>query len=152
RKPRPLVTTRSEIPYAVFSPDTRWIAYSRSDSGRSEVYVTAFPGPGGTIQVSGEGGIAPRWSRDTSELFYRNGDQMMVVTLEAPAFRPGQPRQLFSKALFGDTYRPSYDVAADGKRFLMVKHLGVATAGEATQLKVVVNWLEELKARLAPRK
>lgn len=75
---------------------------------------------------------------------------MMVVTYErAPVFRPSPPRELFTKSVFRDTYRTNYDVAPDGKRFLMVKHLAVASAGEATQLNVVVNWLQELKARVA---
>ncbi len=74
---------------------------------------------------------------------------MMVVTYEtAPGFRASPPKELFAKSMFRDTYRTGYDVAPDGKRFLMVKHLAVASAGEATQLNVVVNWLQELKARV----
>src|ERR1019366_755361 len=60
-----------------FSPDGRWMAYMSNESGRSEVYVQPYPGPGGKWQISTDGGMDPRWSANGRELTYRNGDKVM---------------------------------------------------------------------------
>jgi Tol biopolymer transport system component len=143
-KPQFLYATPFLKTTPVFSPDGRWIAYTSSDSGRSDVFISAYPGPGATIQVSSEGGTMPRWRGDGGELFYRNGGKMMAVKIESkPAFKPDRPEELFERS-----YGNGYDVTPDGKRFLMVKNLAVANAGETNQLRVVVNWREDLKARV----
>src|SRR5262245_40893264 len=154
-KPWALLPPDVRPPYAAISPDGNWLAYSSSNAaGRSEVYVTAFPRPGATYTVSDQdGGIDPHWNPNpnasTPELFYRNGDKMMVVTYEkGRAFRRSHATELFTRSMFRDTYRRGWDVAPDGQRFLMVKHLALAAAGEATRLNIVLNWQEELKARV----
>jgi serine/threonine protein kinase len=131
---------------AAFSPDGRWLAYASDETGRSEVYVRPFPGPGGKQQISADGGAEPLWSRDGREIFYRNGDRMMAASVTgAPALSVGVPRMLFqgsyARMPWGER---NYDVAADG-RFLML------TTGDqsTTELRVVLNWTEELK-RLVP--
>jgi serine/threonine-protein kinase len=128
-----------------FSPDGRWIAYVSNESGRNEVYVRPFPGPGEKITVSADGGNEPVWTRDGRELLYRNADSMMVVEVSTtPVFSTGRPRRLFDKhyeptlALW-----PNYDVAADGRQFLMVKTIEQEEA--ASQINIVLNWSEELK-------
>jgi serine/threonine-protein kinase len=130
----------------MLSPDDNWLAYVSDESGRDEVYVRPFPGPDGRVQVSTAGGRSPMWSRDGRELFYRNGDKMMAVTVSTdPNFATGKPTLLFEKQFESDPNHSNYDVAADG-RFIMIQ------AGEqqaATQLNVVLNWFEELK-RLFP--
>ena len=103
------------------------------------MYARPFPGPGGKTPISIEGGQEPRWSRDGRELFYRDPDknQLMEVDVQtSPAFRAGQPHALFA---LGNV---PWDVAPDGKRFLVVKE-PEATASEA-KLQAVVNWFEEL--------
>ena len=143
-KPQLLYPTRFLKTNPIFSPDGRWIAYTSSDSGRSDVFVSAYPGPGATVQVSSEGGTMPRWRRDGPELFYRNGGKMMAVKVETrPTFSASRPELLFEA-----TYGNGYDVAPDGKRFLMVKNLAVANAGDPNQLNVVLNGREDLKARV----
>jgi serine/threonine-protein kinase len=143
-KPQLLYTTRFLKTGPIFSPDGHWIAYASTDSGRSDVFISAYPGPGATIQVSSEGGTMPRWSRDGRELFYRNGSKMMVAKIETrPTFSARRPEELFERA-----YLNGYDVAPDGQRFLMVKNLAVANAGDTNQLHVVINWREDLKARV----
>ena len=89
------------------------------------------------------------WARNTGELFYRNGDEMIVVAIEAsPALQVGTPRSLF-EVPFVSVGMPSdpasYDVTPDGKRFLM----GLEERGVQDQLQVIVNWSDELK-RLVP--
>jgi serine/threonine-protein kinase len=105
------------------SPDGRWMAYASDESRQFEVYVRPYPGPGGKWQLSTEGGKGPIWSREGREIFYTDGYKMMVVPVETePTFSPGTPRKLFE---YGFTRAvgpsPDYDVAPDGKRFLMFR-------------------------------
>jgi eukaryotic-like serine/threonine-protein kinase len=131
-----------------FSPDGHWIAYTSAESGRSEVYVRPYPGPGGKWQISTEGGTEPVWNPKGRELFYRVGNKMMAVDVTTQgAFSAGKPRVLFEGA-FVPTPRSlsNYDVAPDGQRFLMLKATEQAQA--PTQINVVLNWFEELKRRV----
>jgi Tol biopolymer transport system component len=143
---RPFLQTKYAESSAAFSPDGRWVAYISDESGRREVFVRPFPGPGAKWQISTEGGSEPRWSRSGRELFYRNGDKMLIVDVETkPTFRPGRPRTLFEGLYNGDSVN-SYDVAPDGNRFLMIKP-DPAESGP-THVKVVLNWFEEVKRRV----
>jgi serine/threonine-protein kinase len=126
------------------SPDGHFLAYVSNESGRAEVYVQAFPGPGGKWQVSTEGGKEPVWARNGGELFYRSGDKMMVVSLETePAFNAAKPRVLFADPYVKHGwFNANYDVSPDGQSFLMVKSGGE----EAAQLVLVQNWPELLRS------
>jgi Tol biopolymer transport system component len=86
---------------ARFSPDGRWLAYVSDESGRDEVYVQAFPGPGGRRLISPEGGDRPTWSRTGRELFYTNENGMIIVDLTTePALSAGLPRLRFEGRFF----------------------------------------------------
>ncbi|HEV2064114.1 MAG TPA: protein kinase [Thermoanaerobaculia bacterium] len=124
-----------------FSPDGRWLAYDSDESGRSEVYVQAFPGPGGKWQVSAAGGVIPRWRGDGKELFYLSLDnKIMAVPLETtPAFHAGAPAPLFAVHPGGGTV---YDVAADGKRFLVNS---LPADQGSPPLSLLVNWTSLIK-------
>src|SRR6202521_3645350 len=90
RKAQPFVRTPSTESAPRFSPNGRWLAYSSDESGRFEIYVQPYPGPGGKWQISTEGGTEPRWTRD-GEIFYRSGDKMMAVeTITKGGFSPGK--------------------------------------------------------------
>lgn len=105
----------------VWSPDGQWLAYSSTESGRSEIYVQQGLGFGGRRRVSTSGGAEPVWSRDGRELFYRNDDAMMAVWFDGRSPRPtGPPRVLFTGDYVADDGVTSYDVAPDG-RFLMLR-------------------------------
>jgi Tol biopolymer transport system component len=146
REPTPLVRTTFAEWGAMFSRDGHWLAFSSNESGRSEVYVQAFPDSQGKIRISNDGGASPVWSRDGTELFYRSGSKTMAVDVETdPTFTAGKPRLLFTGRYRDQAYYRDYDVAPDG-RFLMIK-----TPPElaARQVNVVLNWFEELE-RLAP--
>ena len=124
------------------------MAYASDESGRYEIYVQPYPGPGGKWQVSTDGGTEPRWARN-GEIFYRSGDKMMAVqTTLKPSFSAGKPSVLFEGeyALTLAT-KANYDVTPDGKRFLMLKP--IKQDNSVTQINVVLNWFEELK-RKAP--
>ncbi len=134
-----------------FSPDGHWIAYASPESGRTEIYVRPFPGPGGKWQVSTEGGTEPIWNPKGHELFYRGGKKLMAVEYEAqPSFSPGKPKELF-EGPYVPTPRsfPDYDVSPDGQRFLMLKP---AEEQATSQIIVVQNWVEELKQKVPLQK
>ena len=132
----------------VFSPDGRWLLYVSDESGCEEVYATRYPGLGEKKSISTSGGREPVWSRDGQAVFYRNGDQIIAVPVQlTPAFTIGKPRVLFEgKWAASSISNANYDVSADGQRFLMVEVEKSATAAE---LRVVVNWFEELKRQTA---
>jgi eukaryotic-like serine/threonine-protein kinase len=92
RKPQSFGQSRSDETAPRFSPDGHWIAYRSNESGRNEVYVRPYPGPSGKWQISTEGGTEPVWNPKGRELFYRNGNKMMVVDVATqPAFSAGKP-------------------------------------------------------------
>lgn len=140
--PLPFQKTEFDEDAGAFSPDGRWIAYSSDESGRSEVYVRAFPGPGGKRQVSTTGGDRPRWRKDGKELYYLDlGTRMMVAEVDGAgsSFQTGSVR-----ALFDASPHPAaspYDVSADGQRFIVV---GVPADASRSSINVVVNWDREL--------
>ena len=143
----PFLATAFNERSPMFSPDGRWLAYVSNESGRDEVYVQPYPGPGGKWPISTEGGTEPRWSADGRELFYRLGDKMMVVEVQSePAFTSGRPQLVFEGPYLTDLYATSnYDISPDGQRFLMIKE----EEGQQDQINVILNWFEELK-RLVP--
>ena len=102
-----------------------------------------FPGPGGKWLVSTEGGNTPVWLRNGRELYYRNGDKMMVVEIKAGnRFSAGSPRTLFEGKFHEYREHPSFDVTPDGQRFIMVK---VPPESEPRHLVVILNWFDELQ-------
>jgi eukaryotic-like serine/threonine-protein kinase len=147
-KPKPFLTTPFGEGAPVFSPDGRWLAYVSNESGRTEIYVRPFPGPGEALTISTDGGNEPVWSATGRELFYRSGDAMMAVGITtSPAFAVGKPRPLFEKPFESSfTFWPDYDVTPDGQRFVMVKRIDQDEA--PAQINVMLNWLDELKRRV----
>jgi serine/threonine-protein kinase len=141
REPQRFLATQFNERDAMFSPDGQWIAFTSNRSGQDEVYVKRYPGETGIVQISADGGTKPVWARSGDELFYRTGEKMMVVPVRTnPSLNVGDP-----KLLFEGNYVSSYDVTADGQRFVMIK----PGEQESAQINVVLNWFEELK-RLVP--
>src|SRR5262249_6360061 len=91
----PVIKSAFEELGGTFSPDGLWVAYSSNQSGRSEVYVQPYPGPGQRIQISTDGGSEALWARNGHELFCRNGNKMMAVSVSLqPVFTAGTPHLL----------------------------------------------------------
>lgn len=123
RDPRPWIQMRGYRGGARFSPDGRSIAYAFAEpgSGRSEVYIQPYPGPGHPRRVSLAGGEAPVWSPNGRELFYLEGQKLMSVQLRTSTSNNQPPRALFEGPFApGDAADTNYDVAPDGKTFIMV--------------------------------
>jgi len=133
------------------SPDGKWMAYASDESGRMEIYVRPFPDVnGGKWPVSVNGGQEPRWSPGGRELFYRNGDEMIAVTVETtPTFKAGLPKVLFRGKYFS-LIGHNWDISPDGKRFLMIKNIQGEPSSTASprKINIVLNWFEELKQRV----
>jgi Tol biopolymer transport system component/predicted Ser/Thr protein kinase len=154
RKTLPFLRTPFNEGAASFSPDGRWLAYLSNESGRPEIYVQPYPGPGGKWQISVDGGTEPLWNRNGRELFYRNSGKMIGVQIATqPGFSAGKPAVLFDRTYAASDFPATgiaYDVSADGQRFLMVKE--IEQASSTAQINVVLNWFEELKRRVPASK
>jgi len=157
REPRPFAATEFPEGAGKFSLDGKRLVYCSMESGKAEIYVQPWPGPGPKIQISSEGGMDPVWRPDGKEIFYRNGTKMMAVAVSTqPSFRAGRPQLLWEgDYMFGPssgcgikgTTTTSYDVSPDGQRFLMIRESDQKMY--ATKIVVVLNWVEELKRKMA---
>ena len=145
RKPKPFVVTPFEEYNAQFSPDGRWVAYVTNESGRGEVSVQAFPGPGDKRQVSSAGGTMPRWRKDGRELFYLGAEgQLMAAEVRlSPSFDSRVPTALFKVSLL-ESPDWQYDVSPDGTRILVNR---VSKETEATPMTVVLDWAAGLEGQ-----
>jgi eukaryotic-like serine/threonine-protein kinase len=151
RQPELFLRTALDEDLPLFSPDGRWLAYRSNESGRTEVYVARFPGAAVKRQVSIDGGDQPQWGADGRQLFYVDGTRLMSVDMNTESGLPvGKPRMLFERApsesaLNSGGWGHTYAVRPDGKGFLFVSN---ATKPEVRELKVVLNWFEDLKRRV----
>jgi Tol biopolymer transport system component len=138
----PLLHTAADEVSPALSPDGHWMAYASNESGRHEVYVRSFPGMGARYQVSLDGGLEPVWSPRGGEIFYRNGAAMVAAAVRAGAtFEVLGRTTLFTNPEYPfSTYEPLYDVAPDGRHFVMARRL---SAGN--QLVVTLNWFDHLR-------
>jgi Tol biopolymer transport system component len=126
--PVPLLNSKANETNGQISPDGNWVAYASDESGVWEIYVTSFPGVAGKWQVSRGGGTEPRWRGDGKEMFYiaPSGMLMSVPVNGVTTFATGQPAPLFQihgRAPISSTDIFTYDVAKDGKRFLVNRYI-----------------------------
>jgi serine/threonine-protein kinase len=127
------------------SPDGRWIAYQADESGGYQIYVRPFPGPGGVVQVSVDGGTGPLWSRSGRTLYYRRENDVVAVSVNpGGALSIGDRRIALTGEFLSDVSHQNYDVAPDGTKLLMLQR-----AGEETRAVIVLNWDRELDAKRA---
>jgi len=129
----------------VFSPDGQWLAYQTDESGRWEVLVVPYPEGGARYPISLGGGTEPTWGQDGQQLYYRNGRRMMRADIRTrPTFAAGLTTELFRGPFELDRAQDrSYDVTPDGNHFFMLQ----ADPAAAPELRIVTNWVEELKRR-----
>ena len=144
RKPVPFLKTQFNERGGQFSPDGRWVAYYSDESGRFEVYVAPFPGPGGKWQISRAGGAYPRWRRDGTEIVFLAPDNKLMaaaVSGRGSGFEIGAVKPLFeTHALNG--FRNPYGVSADGQRFLINT---IPEQDASAPITIVLNWTAGLK-------
>jgi Tol biopolymer transport system component len=142
-----------------FSPDGKWLAYQSDESKQDEIYVRPFPNvESGRWQVSTGGGTNPAWARSGLELFYYVRPPSGPGTIMAVSVQPGTtlafgtPHVVVEPRYLAPQTGRTYDVSSDGKRFLMIKDATPASNSSSaplhSQLVVVLNWFEELKAKV----
>jgi hypothetical protein len=133
----------------MISPDGHWLAYNLDESGRHEVYVRPFPGPGGKWQISTAGGEKLVWSKKTLELFYRSDEGMMVAsyTTTLEAFMASKPRFWAAKKDLGGFF----DLAPDGKSFVVGQPEGLEQTAPA-HATILLNLSDELRRRVPAKK
>ena len=146
KKEQVLVETPAAEQSASLSPDGRWLAYASDEAGQAQVFVRAYPGPGGKWQISVDGGFAPRWSADGKQIFFRWERNLWSVQIDSG----GNSIRASRRQLIFDDVPPvgedgGYDVL-DSERLLFVEHAGDDT--EPTGVTVVVNWLDDLRHRV----
>jgi Tol biopolymer transport system component len=147
RQLKPFLQAKWIFRNAQFSPDGKWVAYSSNELGNWEVYVSPFPSADGKWQVSRNGGEEPRWRQDGKELFYLSGDgKMMTVAVKAGArFEAGPPSALFQTHMRQRISSPdvfSYDVTADGQKFLINTRMDETNAAP---LSIILHWASEME-------
>jgi Tol biopolymer transport system component len=135
------------------SPDGRWIAYQSDESGRAEVYVRPYPGPGGKWQASVNIGEMPRWTKNGSEIVYISGpaqNRIMSVDVAATAdaLRISKPEALFDVTLARPTNATFFDVSTDGSPFVILRPENAVPVA-VTHITLVFNFFSELEGALA---
>ena len=147
----PLLDTEANEWAPAISPDGQWIAYASDRTGTREIYVERFPELGAEQLVSRGGGSYPVWSQDGRELFYlRFPNGLMAMHVEpGPNLQAGIAETLFDPAAFitSPSFR-HWDVSPDGRRLLMIRRTGAATNEGDLEIVLILNWFEELKARV----
>jgi serine/threonine-protein kinase len=149
RTKRPLLNSPFDESAPRFSPDGRWIAYVSNESGRTEVYVRSVGDPVREQAVSNNGGTEPVWARSGRELFYREGNKMVAVSL---AVSGADLRVAGRQALFEAEFAKStidaanYDVTPDDQRFVMIR---ADEASTQTSLHVLINWVGAVATMLS---
>ncbi len=151
-EPAPFFTSEDGEFHGTFSPDGQWLAYTGFRSGRPEVYVRPYPGPHPATRISVDGGWNPAWSRDGRQIYYTWGGVLMAVDVTPGRgdFQRGRPAPLIEPWTSRCDPVRCYDILPDGS---FVTTVAVAEGRPlerfgTTEIQVVLNWFEELKARV----
>ncbi len=142
RKPYPFVATEFDEFAASFSADGRWVSYTSDESGKTELYVVSFPGPGGKWQISTGGALGGGWVKGGKEILYLSSDFNVVsvaVNAGASGLEIGPPRVLFNNSGWVNGA-----ISADGERFLGAV---LPEGGEKPKIALVANWTAGLPSR-----
>src|SRR5262245_34332807 len=147
KKPLPFLKTPFEELDGQFSPDGKWIANQSNESGRFEIYVQPFPGPGGKFQISSNGGLQVRWNKNGKDIFYVSLDSKTMaasvkLSADGHSLETGTPAALFPVRIAGGSVsvtnnKQQYAVSSDGQRFLV--NLDV-DEGAASPITLILNW------------
>jgi serine/threonine-protein kinase len=156
-RPIAFVNTRFHESEGVFSPDGRWIAYTSNETGRNEIYVRAFPGPGGRWLISNGGGTSPTWSPKRNELYFLNNDvRLMVATfvVAGDTFRPDVPRLWSGTRVAPRGAGRWFNLHPDGERFVVAvgapgREDSARSDARSKNYVFVFNFFDELRRRVS---
>jgi dipeptidyl aminopeptidase/acylaminoacyl peptidase len=136
------LSSEGDVQHAVASPDGSYLAFASNESGRYQVYTVSWPEMTGRQQVSLEGGVEPRWTKDGRELVFRSGESILPVRFDVSSGVPGTPEELFTAPMLAwNASYIAYDVTADGERFFMVTR---PPERAPRRIIVITNFFEEL--------
>jgi serine/threonine-protein kinase len=153
--PEPFLATAADERSPSFSPDGKWLAYASTETGTFQVFVRPFPDRGGgKWQVSTDGGgMFPRWSKQSRQLFFRREDSSVIMvagyTVEGDSFRPEKPRVWLNKPIADLGQVSTFDVAPDGQRIAAL--MPAEVPGEETSknhVTFLLNFFDYLRSRL----
>ena len=161
RQPQPALSPDLPARQSSLSRDGKWIAYSSSEIGnRGEIFVQPYPPTGAKYQISTEGGRTPLWAPNGQRLYYWANLKQQFVAVEIqtqPTFTIGNRTVVPIEGFYSPGYlgERNYDVSPDGKQFVVITlpetRSREGTRPPATQIEGVLNWFEELKARVPPQ-
>jgi len=132
------------------SADGRWMAYVSAESGRLEVYVRPFPGPGPALQVSTSGGDEPCWAGRGLDLIFRRGEALFSVALTSSDghLTAGAASPVFTGRIAPGGVRTGYGVSADGRTLVFAKLR--QPRENLSQFVVLLNALQTIRPATSP--
>jgi len=146
--PTVFLSTPFSEQFAVFSPDGRWLAYHSDESGRPEIYVRPFPGPGGKWQISADGGVLPRWSRARNELLFEGPDDRLMVAsykTQSDTFVPDKPRVWSPRPFGGRDIGWDFELHPDGERAVVAPVPDAVAPVKQDKVVFVFDFLDDLR-------
>jgi Tol biopolymer transport system component len=148
-EPRTVVQTAYNATGGRLSPDGAWLAYDSDETGRNEVYLQRFPGPGGKTRISTEGGGFPVWSRDGRELYYWSDNRLVSVQLRLGAELAVLRREILFQAFPEQGgVLAQFDVLPDGKHFVLASGgAGENRIAVVTDVRTATGHLPPTEAR-----
>jgi eukaryotic-like serine/threonine-protein kinase len=147
-KPSTFLAQDSNARSASFSPDGKWLSYISDQTGRYELYVVPYPGPGGKWQVSKDGVIDGGWLKAPNKLAYLGADSKLYivdVATKGGAFDITKTRNVFGGHPFpavAPYLSAQYLITADTKRVLLPK---IIKADAPNSLTLITDWTADLK-------
>ena len=150
-KPELFLSTVAAEGEVAVSPDGRWVAYQSNESGRTDVFVGAFQGPGGKWQISADGGMYPVWSRNRREILFVSLDGHVMVseyTTEDGSFHAGRARAWTSTLIQSPVFAP-FDLQPNGERLLALLKPEEDRFGRSLHAMFLLNFTDELRRRVA---
>jgi serine/threonine-protein kinase len=153
-KPVLVVGTRGNDAMPIFSPDGKWLAYASDESGRFDVYVRPFPGPGPARNISVNGGVYPAWSSNGHELLFTElrgtafGNIMVVdYRVSGDAFVAARPRVWSNGPYRRVGAMPIWALHPDGKRIAMFPPEAAAENAGGPRFGFLLNFFDEVRRR-----
>ena len=147
KKILPISNTTYTESAASISPNGRHVAFQSDENGSDQIYIAQTLNPKGTKrQLTGTGGEEPVWGSDGTELFFRNGSDLLALKIDPESGKPqGIPEVLFSMEFVKQETLSAYKPSKSGDKFLVLKEVH---GSKANKINFVFNWPEELKQKL----
>ena len=147
KKILPISNTIYSESAASISPNGRYVAFQSDENGSDQIYLTQTLNPNGAKrQLTGRGGKEPVWASDGTELFFRNGNDLLALKIDPESGNTrGVPEVIFSMEFVSQNTLAAYKPSKSGDKFLVLKEV---PGSKANKINFVFNWPEEIKQKL----